>query len=123
MICVYLFTIFIILLGAVLVYQKEPASLQEEAKVEQAQSLNEKDSQENLVSENFPSLPKAPETKSIEAKKVSTPPPLKVIPSPESPPAGGLTDSGIIRENNLQREENVHYDKVRILAGGRQLAP
>src|SRR3989344_466189 len=102
-----LFTIFIVLLGGVLIYQKPPSGNFEDgqgAKVEK----------EDLIQQEFPPLPKAPETKPIEPKKeVSAPAPLRVTTPPPSPPPAEvhpplslLTQSGIILQTNLQRQEN-----------------
>lgn len=115
-----LFTIFVVLLGGVLTYQKAPsenlesgqATRVEEEAAQGDQGVNE----EALAHQELPSLPKVPETKPVESKQeVSAPPGLKVSPpppptgEPESvpapPTAGGLTQAGIILQTNLQRQE------------------
>ena len=118
-----LFTVLIILLGAVLIYQKAPgedfknfsgflqkvSQEKQEGKVEKDQSSKGKEaSKQSLVNQELPSLPKASETKPVGTKEVSTPPPLKVTPPPSSEPAPSsvLTRSGIILQTNFQRQQN-----------------
>ncbi len=122
-----LFTICVVLLGSVLLYQKAPsenfgdeqATRVEEEAIQGDREVREKD----LV----------PETKSVEPKQeVSAPGPLQApslplaprssesevgsAPAPAStptsspelvpPPSGGLTRSGVILQTNLQRQQN-----------------
>ena len=143
-----LFTIFVVLLGGVLTYQKAPPEVSrdgqesrvgeettrtgvaliyqkalrevsrdgQESKAEE-ETVQEDNlaAKEDLVHQELPSLPKAPETKPIEPKKeVSVPGPLKAVSPPASTPAseptppsaGGLTRSGVISQTNLQRQGN-----------------
>ena len=109
-----LFTIFIVLLGGVLIYQKEKAPLGnfedgQNARVEkEATQGDEKTDKKDLIQQEIPSLPKAPGTKPIEPPaplRVTTPPPTPE-PTPEPEPVSGLTQSGIILQTNLQRQEN-----------------
>ena len=113
-----LFTIFIVLLGGVLIYQKEkapPGNFEDgqNARVEEEATQGNKEAdKKDLIQQELPSLPKAPGTKPIEPKKeVSAPAPLRVTtppptPEPEPEPVSGLTQSGIILQTNLQRQEN-----------------
>lgn len=114
-----LFTIFIILLGGVLIYQKTPPekfgdfySGLLESKKDNQEIKVEEGVTKDLVEQESPSLPKPPETKSVESKQeVSTPGPLRA-PSPVSPepalppPASGLTRAGIILQTNIERGQN-----------------
>lgn len=124
-----LLTTLIILAGGFLIYQKAPdagfknffENRQEGVRVEEEGAQNEgAASEENLTSKELPSLPKVPETKTVEPKKeVSTPGPLRSptpappasptpTPASEAPPAppSSLTSSGIILETNIQRQQN-----------------
>lgn len=122
-----LFTIFVVLLGGVLIYQKAPSENFEDgqgARVEkEATQSNQEADEKDLTQQELPPLlkvPKASETKPVEPKKeVSAPAPLRVttppapkessgppMPEPEPEPASLLTQSGIILQTNLQRQKN-----------------
>lgn len=114
-----LFIIFVVLLGGVLIYQKAPSENFEDGqgvRVEkEATQSNQEADEKDLIQQELPPLlkvPKASETKPIEPKKeVSAPAPLRVTPPPPTPepeprPASLLTQTGIILQTNLQRQEN-----------------
>lgn len=116
-----LFTALIILLGIALTYDRTPFLQEVLKKNQEAQKEKVEKTQENqnagevgggnLTAEEIPTIPRVPEAKPVEVKKeVSAPPPLKVapppVPEPEPEPAPLLTQSGVILQTNLQRQEN-----------------